>query len=89
MEDLTKYIESLLDGIKNPCEVKYRDNVYYVDIVQDFRNNYTMYQISDPYIKDLVDRVESMLKTYLPEFKFNVKVKRINVPIKTQEMWII
>jgi hypothetical protein len=89
MEDLTKYIESLLDGIKNPCEVKYRDNVYHVDIVQDFRNDYTMYQISDPYIKDLVTKTESMLKTYLPEFKFNVKVKRINVPIKTQEMWII
>jgi hypothetical protein len=89
MEDLTKYIESLLDGIKNPCEVKYRDNVYYVGIVQDFRNDYTMYQISDPYLKDLVDKTESMLKTYLPEIKFNVRVKKINVPIKTQEMWII
>ena len=83
MEDLTKYIESLLDGIKNPCEVKYRDNVYHVDIVQDFRNDYTMYQISDPYIKDLVTKTESMLKTYLPEFKFNVKVKRNRYRINT------
>ena len=27
MENLTKYIESLVDGIKNPCEVKYMDNI--------------------------------------------------------------
>ena len=89
MKDLSNYIESLLDGIKNPCEVKYVNNIYYVDIVQDFRNDYPMYQISDPYLKYLVGRVESMLKTYLPEIKFNVRVKKINVPIKTQEMWII
>ena len=89
MKDLTNYIESILDDIEKPCVVKYRDNVYHVDIVQDFRNDYPMYQISDPYLKYLVNRVESMLKTYLPEIKFNVRVKKINVPIKTQEMWII
>ncbi len=89
MKDLTKYIESILDDIEKPCVVKYRDNAYHVDIVQDFRNDYTMYQISDIFTKKLVDNTESILKTYLPEIKFNVRVKKINVPIKTQEMWII
>ena len=49
----------------------------------------SFYQISDPYLIHLLTETESMLKTYLPEIKFNVRVKKINVPIKTQEMWII
>jgi len=89
MKDLTKYIESLLDVIKRPCVVKYRDNVYYVDIIYDYKKEQDTYQPHQSIIKNLVKRTESMLKTYLPEFKFNVKVKRINVTIKTQEMWII
>ncbi len=89
MKDLSNYIESLLDVIKKPCVVKYVDNIYYVDIIYDYKKEQATYQPHQAIIKSLVRRTESMLKTYLPEFKFDVKVKRINVTIKTQEMWII
>lgn len=84
MEDLTKYIESLLDGIKNPCEVTYVDNVYYVDITYDYGNSVDLYRFGDFLIKNLVDKTESMLKMYLPEIMFKVRVNRINIPIEYQ-----
>lgn len=84
MKDLTKYIESLLDGIKNPCEVKYMDNIYYVDIVYDYDNNVTFYRFGDFIIKSLITKTESMLATYIPETMFKVRVKRINIPIQFQ-----
>ena len=84
MENLTKYIESLVDGIKNPCEVKYMDNIYYVDIVYDYGNSVTLYRFGDFLIQRLVDKAESILKTYLPETMFKVRVNRINIPIEYQ-----
>ncbi len=84
MEVLTKYIESLVDGIKNPCEVKYVNNTYYVDIVYDYGNNVNLYRFGDFLIHNLVTKTESILKTYLPETMFKVRVKRINIPIEYQ-----
>jgi hypothetical protein len=84
MKDLTKYIESLLDGLKNPCEVKYVDNIYYVDIVYDYGNSVNLYRFGDFLINNLVDRTESILATYIPDTTFKVRVKRINIPIQYQ-----
>jgi hypothetical protein len=84
MKDLTKYVESLLDGIKNPCEVKYVDNIYHVDIVYDYGNSVNLYRFGDFLIKSLVTRTETMLATYLPETMFKVRVNRINIPIEYQ-----
>mgnify|MGYP000970977810 CR=1 FL=1 len=84
MKDLTKYIESLLDGIKNPCEVKYVDNIYYVDIVYDYGNDVNLYRFGDFLINSLVDKTDSMLATYIPETMFKVRVNRINIPIEYQ-----
>jgi hypothetical protein len=84
MKDLTEYIESLLDGIKNPCEVKYVDNIYYVDIVYDYGNDVNLYRFGDFLINSLVDKTDSMLATYIPETMFKVRVNRINIPIQFQ-----
>jgi hypothetical protein len=84
MKDLTKYIESLLDGIKNPCEVKYVDNIYYVEVVYDYDHSATFYRFGDFIIKNLIDKTESMLATYIPATMFKVSVKRINIPIEYQ-----
>jgi len=84
MKDLTKYIESLLDGIKNPCEVKYVDNIYYVDITYDYGNSVTLYRFGDFLINSLIDKTESMLATYIPDTMFKVRVNRINIPIQFQ-----
>ena len=84
MKDLSKYIESLLDVIKNPCEVKYVDNIYYVDITYDYGNSVTLYRFGDFLINSLIDKTESMLATYIPETMFKVRVNRINIPIQFQ-----
>jgi hypothetical protein len=84
MKDLTEYIESLVDGIKNPCEVKYVDNIYYVDIVYDYGNSVNLYRFGDFLINNLVTKTEAMLARYLPETMFKVRVKRINIPIEYQ-----
>jgi hypothetical protein len=84
MKDLSKYIESLLDVIKNPCELKYVDNIYYVDIVYDYGNDVNLYRFGDFLINSLIDKTESMLATYIPETMFKVRVNRINIPIQFQ-----
>ena len=84
MKDLSKYIESLLDGIKNPCEVKYVDNIYYVEVVYDYDHSAAFYRFGDFIIQNLIGKTESMLKTYLPDTMFKVSVKRINIPIEYQ-----
>jgi len=84
MKDLTKYIESLLDGIKNQCEVTYVDNVYYVDITYDYGNSVDLYRFGDFLINNLLTKTEATLARYLPETMFKVRVKRINIPIEYQ-----
>jgi hypothetical protein len=88
MKDLSKYIESLLDEIKKPCEVKYVDNVYYVDIVYDYDNNVTFYRFGDFIIKSLVNKIESILVTYIPDTTVKVRVNRINIPIEYKPMYV-
>lgn len=82
MKDLTKYIESLLDEIKKPCEVKYVDNVYYVDFVYDYENSATFYRFGDFIIQNLINKTESILATYIPDTTVKVRVNRINIPIE-------
>ena len=84
MKDLSKYIESLLDGIKNPCEVKYVDNIYYVEAIYDYDHSATFYRFGDFIIKNLIGKIESILATYMPDTTFKVRVKRINIPIEYQ-----
>ena len=45
MKDLTKYIETLLDGGKYTCEVNYVNNIYEVNIVRDYRNCVERYKV--------------------------------------------
>jgi hypothetical protein len=60
------------------------DNVYYVDIVYDYGNSVNLYRFGDFLINNLVIKTESILKTYLPENMFKVRVNRINIPIEYQ-----
>lgn len=84
MKDLTNYIESLLDGIKNPCEVKYVDDIYYVEAIYDYDHNAAFYRFGDFIISNLIAKIECILVTYIPYTKFKVSVKRINIPIEYQ-----
>jgi hypothetical protein len=59
-----------------------------VDIVYDYENNVTFYRFSDFVIKSLVNKIESLLKRYLPENTFTVRVKRINIPIEYQTITV-
>ena len=82
MKDLTKYIESLLDGLERPYEVKYIGEVYCVDIIFDHQDNINLGGIMNLAWIFTANKTESLLKTYLPETMFKVGGKHINVPIE-------
>ena len=84
MKDLSKYIESLLDGIKNPCEVKYVNDIYYVEAIYDYDHSATFYRFGDFIIQNLIHKIEAILATYIPDTTVKVSVKRINIPIEYQ-----
>jgi hypothetical protein len=82
MKDLTKYIESLLDGLEKPYVVNYVDEVYCVDIIFDHQDNINLGGIMNLASIFTVNKTVSLLKTYLPERMFKVGGKHINVPIE-------
>jgi hypothetical protein len=81
MADLTKYIESLLDEVKDTLEVNYINNIYEVIIVRDYRNSVVKYKDSVNYNYIMVFYIKKILKSYLPESLYLVKVMEINIPI--------
>jgi len=81
MKGLTEYIESLLDGVKNTCEVNYVDNLYEVNIIRDYRNCEERYKIMIYRNHIIVMDIMKILKAYLPESLYVIRVKEINTPI--------
>ena len=82
MADLTKYIESLLDEVNDTLEVNYINNIYEVIIVRDYRNSVVKYKDSVNYNYIMVFYIKKILKAYLPESLYLVKVMDINIPIE-------
>jgi len=81
MKDLTKYIESLLDEVDNTCEINYVNNVYVVDVVRDYKYSVVMYKNMVYFNHDRYVYVNKILKMYLPNSSYVVRVKEINIPI--------
>lgn len=81
MKDLTKYIETLLDGGKYTCEVNYINNIYEVNIVRDYRNCEERYKVMVYRNHNLVMDITKTLKLYLPKSLYVIRVKEINIPI--------
>lgn len=88
MKDLTKYIESLLDGINNTCEVKYVDNIYMVIVIRDYSYSVVMYKNMIYDNHNVVMNIKKILKVYLPKSLYEIRVKEINVPISFQTMQV-
>jgi len=81
MKDLTEYIESLLDGINNTCEVNYVNNIYEVNVIRDYRNCEERYKIMIYRNHNVVMGIMKNLKVYLPKSLYVIRVKEINIPI--------
>jgi len=81
MKDLTEYIETLLDGIKNACEVNYVNNIYEVNVIRDYRNCEERYKVMVYRNHNLVMEIMKTLKSYLPKSLYVIRVKEINIPI--------
>jgi hypothetical protein len=81
MKDLTKYVESLLDGTKNTCEVNYVNNIYEVNVIRDYRNCEERYKVMVYRNHNLVMGIMKTLKSYLPKSLYVIRVKEINIPI--------
>ena len=81
MKDLTEYIESLLDGINNACEVNYVNNIYEVNVIRDYRNCEDRYKVMVYLNHNIVMSIMKTLKSYLPKSLYVIRVKEINIPI--------
>jgi len=81
MKDLTKYIESLLDEVDNTCEINYVNNVYVVDVVRDYKYSVVMYKNMAYFNHDRYVYVNKILKMYLPNSSYVVRIKEINIPM--------
>ena len=81
MKDLTEYIESLLDGTKNTCEVNYVNNIYEVNVIRDYRNCEDRYKVMVYLNHNIVMGIMKNLKVYLPKSLYVIRVKEINIPI--------
>ena len=81
MKDLTEYIETLLDGIKNTCEVNHVNNIYEVNVIRDYRNCEERYKVMVYRNHNLVVIITKTLKLYLPKSLYVIRVKEINIPI--------
>ena len=81
MKDLTEYIETLLDGIKNTCEVNHVNNIYEVNVIRDYRNCVERYKVMVYRNHNLVMGITKTLKLYLPKSLYVIRVKEINIPI--------
>lgn len=81
MKDLTKYIESLLDEVNTPSEIRLEeDGVYRIDVNVDLQGSWVLYKINYERDNKDVRNIRVQLKKYLPQLDFVVKVNCINYP---------
>lgn len=80
MKNLTDYIKILLEDIGLPVEVELKDNVYYISVVVDLKQSWTLYKNSVWYTDNRVVGIRVQLKKYLRQVNFKVSIKHINYP---------
>jgi hypothetical protein len=81
MKDLTKYIESLIDEVNLPLEIRLQeDGVYRIDVNVDLKGSWVLYRINNERDNKDVRNIRVQLKKYLPQLDFVVKVNYINYP---------
>ena len=81
MKDLSKYIETLIDEVNLPLEIRLReDGVYRIDVEVDLKGSWLLYKINYERDNKDVRNIRVQLKKYLPQLEFVVKVNCINYP---------
>ena len=81
MKDLSKYIETLIDEVNLPLEIRLReDGVYRIDVEVDLQGSWVLYSINHDRNNKNVKHIRIQLKKYLPQLDFVVKVNYINYP---------
>jgi hypothetical protein len=84
MKDLTKYIETLIDEVNLPLEIRLQeDGVYRIDVNVDLKGSWVLYRINNERDNKDVRNIRVQLKRYLPQLNFVVKVNYINYPNDT------
>jgi hypothetical protein len=81
MKDLSKYIETLIDEVNLPLEIRLReDGVYRIDVEVDLQGSWVLYSINHDRNNKNVKHIRIQLKKYLPQLDFVVKVNYTNFP---------
>ncbi len=81
MKDLSKYIETLIDEVNLPLEIRLQeDGVYRIDVEVDLKGSWVLYSINYDRDNKDVRKIRVQLKRYLPQLDFVFKVNYINYP---------
>jgi hypothetical protein len=85
MKDLTKYIDSLVEGNVDNYEINFKDGVYVVTIIIDISNRtYPEYLLVEMLGVSRRDRARKMLSRYLPKNLFAVDHKVVGQEINVK-----
>jgi hypothetical protein len=85
MKDLTKYIDSLVEGNVDNYEINFKDGVYVVTIIIDISDKtYPEYLLVEMLGVSRRDRARKMLSRYLPKNLFAVDHKVVGQEINVK-----
>jgi hypothetical protein len=85
MKDLTKYIDSLVEGNVDNYEINFKDGVYVVTIIIDISNRtYPEYLLVEMLGMSRRDIVRRILSRYLPKNLFSVDHKVVGQEINVK-----
>jgi len=81
VKDLSNYIESILDEVKIPFKIVLQeDGVYKINVDKDLKGSRVLYQLAFERMEVDVRSIRVLLKKYLPQLEFVVKVNYTNYP---------
>ena len=77
---IIEYIESLIDEVNLPMEIKLVGDVYHIEVTKDLKNSTVLY-VNMMYNPDReITYIKIRLNSYLRKLNFKVTVKYINYP---------
>jgi hypothetical protein len=81
MKDLSEYIETLIDEVNLPLEIRLQeDGAYRINVHTDLKGSWVLFQRAFERTEGDVRFIRVQLKTYLPQLEFVVKVNYTNYP---------
>jgi hypothetical protein len=85
MDNIKEYIKNVLDT--NGIEVEMKDGLYHITIIYDAKESHTLSALYETLKLTEKLRLQSKLKTYLPESYFKLHTETVNQPKPILKRW--